>query len=765
MMIEVTKRKVDQNKKSTISKLLATENIHVVHRKTKTASFNVATRELTLPIFKKELSNDVYDMFVCHEVGHALWTPLDMLDKIKKHGIDKSVVNVIEDARIEKMIQKKYPGSVSNFKKGYQELLKDNFFGIKNKDLSKENIIDKINIYFKTGLDVGFTSEEKKLADMVDKCKTPQDVLDLAVLIAGYHKDKKKKEDQENLSKVSTKDNGKDNNVDSEDSEYQDDNTDEDTENETKKPDDSKDEDDKDDTEEKNSTNAESMSEGGQDKGLTDLRSATDRFSNDEDNPLEEIKKGINKLINENAKDNNYVELPSKINLKELVVNWKKVLKDWTHEYWNQDGKEITDGEKTWKKYMDKHIIDLYNENKKVVSYMVKEFEMKKSADQYNRAWSSKTGMLDMSKVHTYKYNDDLFAKMTTIPGATNHGFIMYLDWSGSMAYNMRETLKQLYNLIWFCQRTKIPYQVLAFSDHYQYDSMGERKSMFRFNHKEQNAPIIQKPVHNEINLDGLRLLEFFNSDMNKEQTQTMMKYLLGFGYYWGGRYDDDYIAGDCLSIPSRYNLGGTPLDHAILTMPTIIDNFNSKNKVQKTNVIILSDGDSHGSNNKFTLSSEGWKFDDGGGYDSQTIITDKKSGKTMKYDYNWRGEPTENLLKFIKMIKPNITITGFFLAGTGRHGRVSLRTIEHKFKVRQFRDKDKIIAIQKELRKHKVAVCKTQGYDEYYILPTPKLKDSEDLVIKPNAKTSGIKSAFIKSMNAKTVNRQLLNKFIGMVA
>ena len=99
---------------------------------------------------------------------------------------------------------------------------------------------------------------------------------------------------------------------------------------------------------------------------------------------------------------------------------------------------------------MDKHIIDLYNENKKVVSYMVKEFEMKKSADQYKRAWSSKTGMLDMSKVHTYKYNDDLFAKMTTIPGATNHGFIMYLDWSGSMAYNMRETLKQLYNLIWF---------------------------------------------------------------------------------------------------------------------------------------------------------------------------------------------------------------------------------------------------------------------------------------------------------------------------
>ena len=45
-------------------------------------------------------------MFVCHEVAHALWTPLNMIDKIREQGIDKSVVNVIEDARIETMIQK-----------------------------------------------------------------------------------------------------------------------------------------------------------------------------------------------------------------------------------------------------------------------------------------------------------------------------------------------------------------------------------------------------------------------------------------------------------------------------------------------------------------------------------------------------------------------------------------------------------------------------------------------------------------------------------
>ena len=60
-----------------------------------------------------------------------------------------------------------------------------------------------------------------------------------------------------------------------------------------------------------------------------------------------------------------------------------------------------------------------------------------------------------MGQLHTYKYNDDIFAKVTTLPGAKNHGLVMFLDWSGSMQENIKGTLNQLYNLIWFCKRTK----------------------------------------------------------------------------------------------------------------------------------------------------------------------------------------------------------------------------------------------------------------------------------------------------------------------
>ena len=108
------------------------------------------------------------------------------------------------------------------------------------------------------------------------------------------------------------------------------------------------------------------------------------------------------------------------------------------------------------------------NDSKKTVNYMVKEFEMKKSADQYARAATSKTGTLDMGALHTYKFNDDLFKKVTTLPGATNHGMVMVLDWSGSMVDNLKGTIEQLLQLVMFCRRTKIPFEVFAFTSCYK---------------------------------------------------------------------------------------------------------------------------------------------------------------------------------------------------------------------------------------------------------------------------------------------------------
>ena len=103
----------------------------------------------------------------------------------------------------------------------------------------------------------------------------------------------------------------------------------------------------------------------------------------------------------------------------------------------------------------------------KEVSYLVKEFECRKAADSYARATTSRTGVLDCSKLHTYKYNEDLFRKVTTLANGKNHGLVFVLDWSGSMSNCISETVEQCLVLAAFCEKVQISFEVYMFSDAY----------------------------------------------------------------------------------------------------------------------------------------------------------------------------------------------------------------------------------------------------------------------------------------------------------
>ena len=168
--------------KSTLAKLLAEEDIFVVHKQMETAYFNSKSRELGLPIWKDEdMTKDIYDLMVGHEIGHALWTPLDMLEKAAVRKINHGFVNIIEDARIEKFAKRKYPGLVGVFKRGYIDLIAKDFFGTSDKNVNSYNLIDRINIFYKGGdTNIEFSDEEKVWVDRVSKVETEDEVHDLA---------------------------------------------------------------------------------------------------------------------------------------------------------------------------------------------------------------------------------------------------------------------------------------------------------------------------------------------------------------------------------------------------------------------------------------------------------------------------------------------------------------------------------------------------------------------------------------------------------
>ena len=165
--------------KGNLARLLATENLVVEHRKIPTAQFNVDTRVLTLPLWDRA-TNIVYDLLVGHEVGHALFTPNeDWRDAV---GCPKDYINVVEDARIEKLMKRKYPGLRKSFAGGYKELNEQDFFSIKDENLDDFSLIDRINLHFKIGASafIPFSDEEEIFVTRTENVETFDEVLQLA---------------------------------------------------------------------------------------------------------------------------------------------------------------------------------------------------------------------------------------------------------------------------------------------------------------------------------------------------------------------------------------------------------------------------------------------------------------------------------------------------------------------------------------------------------------------------------------------------------
>ena len=184
-----------------LAKLLATENLTVVRQNTVTASFDIQNRVLTLPQWK-ELTPEVEEMLVLHEVGHALYTTVDGYGVIytpeKRHL--KGYANILEDVRIEKKMKERYPGSRKAFNAGYTQLNEKDFFGVADRgDLSELLLIDRINLYYKVGYNAGvpFTAEEYVFVQKADKTVTEQDVIDLAEEIYEFSKQQQEEEQEE----------------------------------------------------------------------------------------------------------------------------------------------------------------------------------------------------------------------------------------------------------------------------------------------------------------------------------------------------------------------------------------------------------------------------------------------------------------------------------------------------------------------------------------------------------------------------------------
>jgi hypothetical protein len=707
--------------KSLLAKLMATENLVVEQRNVQTASFDVKSRVLVIPQLDKNISGYLYDLFVGHEVGHALYTPIDGLLKARDMKLPQSVTNVVEDSRIERKIKNKYPGLRSSFVKAYKELIEKDFFGTQGVDLSTMPFLDRLNLFCKGGPQgIKFSDYEKTLIEMVENTETYDEVIEVSKILAKYAKEEKEAKRQQMLEEGVMDDEEEYDQAefdDEGDGEFEYDNWDDEGDSESGDSDEEEDSEggkgDSEDGEEDDSKDESSPSgtsgghEGENDE--TEIRSVTD----------DNYRKNESKLF---AKDDSiyyYGNIPD-VDLTKAIMDYKEVFaqykKDTAHIPLKTDG---------YQKFR--------RETNKVVSYMAKEFELRKNADQMKRASVAKTGELNMNKIFSYKFNDDIFKKITVVPGGKSHGLVMFLDWSGSMSNHLENTLKQLITLVMFCKKVNIPYEVYAFS---------------------QEAPDSYSgtPKEGDIELRYFKLLNLFSSRMSA----------IEFSYAANVMIE---VARSRYSYCRLFAMGGTPLNEAVISAMKIVPEFQKKYKLQIVNTVFLTDGEGHRLDavyRKFDSGLHSYRGNPGDPYSygrshNQLIVRDPVTRHQFVVEDN---SCTKNTAAYIKLLKArtNCNILGFYVLSGREFSRAAYILLPRAANVDELKIK---------FRKEKSMVVTNAGFDEYYLLRSEGLDVDEEteFTVKENATTRGLVSAFSKYTKNRLLNRVVLNRFIGLIS
>lgn len=721
--------------KSVLAKLLATENISVRRdSNAQTAAFDIKNRVLIVPVWHG-ISEDLHDLLLVHETGHALDTPCDgWLDAIKKlakkHHVNpstrhemaiKGFLNVIEDARIDKRQKRRYPGSRRNYLAGYKELMQRGFFGPPSKDFNTYNFIDRLNVYFKGGFaTIKFSSEEMPYVKRVENAETFEDVLKLTDEIYGYCK--AKGEEQQNTPT--------DIELSEEDVEFEFEfDGDEDVEDEFE------DDEDGDGDAEGNSKGKSRNEDQQESNNRKTVNSQNDRnepgkSGNSQDNDFvpesqtDKTWEQKQKELTNKSVEYIYATIPKPI-LSNILDDYKIVLKQ--NDSYNSQ--EVTPDQLS---FLQKSFSEFKSAENAAISFMVKEFEMKKSADLYSKIAIAKTGVIDTNKLHSYKYNDDIFRRLSVLPKGKNHGFIMFVDWSGSMSYNLKSTINQLMSMVLFCKRVQIPFEVYIFRDPNRDEIL---KECFEYK-------------VGDIVLGTFKLRNVLSSRMSLSE---MNRAFLNFWILANKPY-------------SRLEpLSGTPLNAAIIAATELVNQFRDRNKLQIVNTIFLTDGGSdpvlclHKKNNHSYSSWNKKKV-----YIIQDEITKKEYFQSSENRLD-NKEVTNTLLRNLKD-RTGCNLIGFYLYSS--YGRNSFNYVYGDF----FGDRSNNAKLYETMKKswedNKFAPVTSAGYDEYYIINAHAMSDTKtELVIDSNMSKNKIAKNFLSFAEKKSVNRVLLQRFINLTS
>ena len=755
--------------KDILARCLATEDITVQHKQIPTAYFDVKNRVLALPMWK-DMSDHLYDMLVGHEVGHALETPaigweegVGSIDS-RNPGVAMQFLNIVEDARIERKMKEKFPGLRRDFAQGYRELSHRDLFEIAGKNVNDSIFIDRINLHFKLGIlgieDVKFNAEEQAFVDEIATTDTFEDVLDVSRRLYDYCA---KNEPNMNPQQSTDANSGSGESDASAPSNETGDHTDNDgTSSAYSESTDST----SDNAETENGEGASSGGDEGEHEGEGDGKSEGDSNGTDSGQSADDdtddgesadsqdgdsgsngmeggtegsggvpqrsqtqdsLENGLEELRDEQKSTPFYGELPE-LNLDNIVVDWK-VIHDEINEATAQHRASIIADYRRFESSVQK-----------TVNQLAQQFRMKQAADAHKRVSISKTGVLDTNKMVDYRWSEDIFRKISTVTDGKNHGLVMFIDWSGSMSGTMQDTVNQLLILTLFCKKVNIPFEVYSFTSETRHpaDVVDTREYLFGEMSKEKNwfCP------------NTFALNNYLSSRMNAREFKDAVANMRMLGECCDSYYGIEGYS----TRNTRHELGGTPLNEAIIAGTELVQQFQERTGVQIVNTVFLTDGAGHSINHVANV------CDDATGWYSRNAICTEKNGKSYEV------RDTAGWLRRLRDITGSKTV-GFFINGG---------SVRYVLQPRHGFDYDNVCENQKEYNKQ----WKTEnylspdnalehtGYDEYFILKANTKVVSDPLEdLDEDASFTKLRNAFSKGSQRKTASKTMLNRFTDLIA
>jgi len=733
---------------SAFARLLATENIVVRHANdAHTASFDMVERILTLPRWKG-MTPALYDMLVGHEVAHALWTDATIDEETGNLAacVDIApdnprailpILNIVEDARIERLIKSKYPGLKRDFVSGYKTIHDMGIFELEGRPIDKMSFLDRLNMEFKLGilgyLNVPFTdSTEIWFRDRIAASQTWDDVVEITRDLYEYDKQKQeeeeKEEDQENMTDSNLQVSGMSSDeeeVDGDSEEGSSQSNDTDGEGDDSAGSSASPGDDDDDSDGSVTSKGAAASEYTPDVSTQDAMDDAMVAEKSEWMPRD---KGIERM-------------PTPI-LKEMIVSPEHIRESHINakcKYSSATSAARDSRLKTIAQHFAKCDEYMLNE-KSSVNYLSKQFEMRKAADIHKRTMTSKTGRLDPVKMINYRWSEDIFAKNQTVRDGKNHGFVCVLDWSGSMSDNLLATVRQAITLAMFCRRTGLPFELYAFSDRLAWDahSTGDATQNPETWSKDNYTTGTTKDdrTWKTSTLNDLKMLNFLSAKMNTREFTEACRVLYSVALCEASRAYATWTSPELA-------LGGTPLDESIIALHTMLPAFQRKHNVQVLNAVILTDGDGRNT------------------FDNAIIVN-----PITKRSYG--SHPTENGLKstylLLKSLKETTgcNLIGMYLSTANKCTNVGAAWFD-----RWDASDEEMKSVQKQWKQanYYVATGKyADFFDEAYIINANTNPETE-INLPDSATQAHLRNAFVKGMKSRGMSRNLSNRFIEVVA